>query len=533
MNENKISFRLKPQLWFLIASATGLLLHLAWFPNGVTYLIFIALIPLFYIDQYVEKKRLTLFSLYFTGFFLFHLLSGWWMYSSTIAGSLLAHLFNATYMALVFTAWSFVKKLWRSSIVQLIVLMVLWLTFEFLHQNWELAWPWFTLGNVFAAKTDWIQWYSITGSLGGSAWVIAVNGLLFLILKNFFHGNKSKCLVLIVSSLIVILIPVTLSFQMKENMDLTYGRRINVLIVQPNIHPTKEKFAGMTADQQLTKALNIMKIGLTNETELIIFPETMLVDALDEELLNTSEQIGLIEKLTENISVPVLTGAFTKRFKAWHSTDASAVVNDSVPYVLYNSALLIQKEQIQVYHKQRLVPLVEKQPFFSVMKPLRSFVEKSGGFFGRYGTHNDSSIFHLNDSTELQPVICFESAFGLTPSSPKMLPGLIVIITNDGWWSSAGGYKQHLQLARLRAIETGKWIVRSANTGVSAVIDPFGQIQAQSIYGSAETIIFDVPLITHSTFYSLNRKYMDSAPLWLSLLIFGVIWIRKIIFKKS
>ncbi|HQQ12106.1 MAG TPA: nitrilase-related carbon-nitrogen hydrolase, partial [Bacteroidales bacterium] len=142
------------------------------------------------------------------------------------------------------------------------------------------------------------------------------------------------------------------------------------------------------------------------------------------------------------------------------------------------------------------VPLVEKQPFQWLMQPLRNYVESSGGFFGSYGTYNEKRTFLLNDSVFVRPVICFESAFPVfSEAVSEGKYGFMAIITNDGWWQSRGGYYQHLMLARLRAIESGMWVVRSANTGVSAVIDPRGNIRAQCDYGTAGAFFFEIPLM--------------------------------------
>jgi apolipoprotein N-acyltransferase len=443
------------------------------------------------------------------------------MYSSTIIGSLLAHIFNSAYMALVFVCWAFVCRFIHSKSAQLFMLISFWLGFEFLHHYWELAWPWFTLGHVFAAKTSWIQWYSFTGSLGGSAWVLIVNGLFYLSLMCFLNRKFRKGLLNASLAVSLIVLPVVISFQMVST-NTSGNDAVNVLIVQPNIHPQKEKFAGMSPEKQLERAIKVMETGLKKNTDLIVFPETMLVEAVNEEQMQSSPLVGMLkESIPDGADAAILTGAFTKRTKDWDKSDSKARIIDSVTFVLYNSALLIKKESISVYHKSRLVPLVEKQPFHRLMLPLRKFIERSGGFFGSYGTFNENEVFYLNDSIPLSPVICFESAFGNYTAASAGKSSFIIIITNDGWWSSRGGYMQHLQLARLRAIESRRWVVRCANTGVSAVIDEYGNIRNEAKYMTGETISQTIPLRTESTFYSLHHQKIEMTPLLISLL-FGL-----------
>lgn len=517
---------------FLATSSGGILLFLAWYPDGITVLSFLALIPFFYLSATKDYQPLERFTWLFSGFFLFHLLAAWWMYSSTIIGSLLAHIFNSAYMALVFLGWALARKFIPSKPAQLFMLLSFWLGFEFLHHYWELAWPWFTLGHVFAAKTSWVQWYSYSGSLGGSAWLLIVNGIFYMSLIYFFSKNIKKGMLYAVLAVSLIVLPLILSYQMVSNNSSAQDS-INVLIVQPNIHPQKEKFAGMSPEKQLERAINVMHKGLDINTDLIIFPETMLVESVNEKGLQNNRFIRMLENsIPSGSDAALLTGAFTKRTEAWDISDRKALISDSVSFVLYNSALLIQKDSISVYHKSRLVPLVEKQPFHRLMLPLRNFIERSGGFFGSYGTFNKSDIFYLSDSIALSPVICFESAFGNYTAASARKSSFIVIITNDGWWSSSGGYKQHLQLARLRAIESRRWVVRCANTGVSAVIDEYGNIHKEAKYMTEETISQTIPLLTESTFYSLHHKKIEMTPLVIGLL-FGLVIVFRYFTQKN
>lgn len=517
---------------FFVSFFGGILLFLAWYPNGTTVLIFLALIPFFYLSSSKTFHPLNLFTSLFFGFFLFHLLAAWWMYSSTIAGSLMAHVFNAGYMAIVFLTWAYVHRFIASKTLQLLVIISFWLSFEYLHHHWELAWPWFTLGHVFAAETTWIQWYRITGSLGGSAWILTVNGILYLGFVSLLERKYINSLLLTSLAVSVVFIPIVISGQMKSG-SYSETNFLNVLIVQPNIHPQKEKFAGMSPAQQLERAIKLMQKDINVNTDLVVFPETMLIESINEKNPESNAFIQTLRNsMPQNRDVAIFTGAFTKKTEDWAIADSKALITDSIPFVLYNSALLITKESISIYHKNRLVPLVEKQPFHRMMLPIREFIEEAGGFFGSYGTFNERRNFQLNDSVILSPLICFESAFGNYSAGAAMNSGFIVLITNDGWWSSSGGYKQHLQLARLRAIETGRWVVRCANTGVSSVIDARGNIQIATTYMNEETISYKIPIINKSTFYSLHHKKMEILPLLLSLLFGGLVGFRNFWAKR-
>lgn len=507
----------------LLAFASALLLFLTWTPIAFTVLGFIAFVPLFFLSEKAQKQDYFAGGYYFLSFFLFHLLAGWWMYSSTIVGSLMAHFFNAFMMMLVLLAWDRLKRRVKNEGLKGLMLVTLWLGYEVLQQHWDLAWPWFSLGNLWAAQPEWVQWYSFTGVAGGSLWVLVVNITVFHFLKTTFQKQTLNGVTLMVVLLVFVFVPILISKQFKPRSE--YNRSLQVLIVQPNIHPQKEKFTGLSAQAQVQRAIAVAKSNRFPKADLVVFPETMLVDAVDENNPESSVLLQMLrDSLLGNETNTVLTGAFSKRFNNWSIADNEAVVNDSIPYVLYNSALLIQEKTLQIYHKQKLVPLVEKQPFQQWMRPLQKYVEQSGGFFGRYGSNNRQQYLLENDSTVIVPLICFESAFSTDiPFSGRNTSSLMVLITNDGWWSSSGGYLQHVALARLRAIETGLWVARCANTGVSAVIDPNGNIVQSAAYGHEATLFAEIPLLKPDTFFIQHQKIIQLFPLF--LLVISVFWL--------
>jgi len=130
----------------------------------------------------------------------------------------------------------------------------------------------------------------------------------------------------------------------------------------------------------------------------------------------------------------------------------------------------------QYYHKSMLVPGVETLPKFLLF--LGPLFEQLGGTAGGYARQEIRTPVPVKDHYVIAPAICYESIYGEFLSEYiKKGSNLIVIITNDGWWGNTPGHQQHLAYARLRAIETRKWVVRSANTGISAFVNPLGDIE--------------------------------------------------------
>jgi apolipoprotein N-acyltransferase len=124
-----------------------------------------------------------------------------------------------------------------------------------------------------------------------------------------------------------------------------------------------------------------------------------------------------------------------------------------------------------------LVTGVEKMPHKELLSFLENLVVELGGTMRGNGTQDYRDAFvSPQDGTRVAPVICWESVFGeyVTHYVSDAGANFLFIITNDGWWRDTPGYKQHNSYARLRAIETRRSVARSANTGISSLIDQRG-----------------------------------------------------------
>jgi apolipoprotein N-acyltransferase len=394
---------------------------------------------------------------------------------------------------------------------------------EYMHTIWAPAWPWFPLGNGLAENTDWIQWYAFTGVQGGSLWILCINWLLYQTIR---YGMKQEWKQASwFSAAIVLLTLGPLSFSnYLQNQNLQEAS-YPVAIVQPNINPRTEKFNGLTEQEQVGRTLQLISSTDFTGRRIVIFPETFLTNPINEDSVFFSVSLqNITSHFIEFQPISLIMGAFTKLDSSRAIYDQDALVGKKNPYVLYNSAILLNEKDTLIYHKMKLLPLVEKQIFMPLLMPFRDYIEKSGAYFGSYGIYNEYDKFLLSDSIIAAPVICFESVFGAYTAERvlKNDADFIVLITNDGWWSSDGGYLQHLAYARLRCIETGKWMVRCANTGVSAIIDNHGTIMQKTKYGEATVLMGKVGMNKESpTFYTRNGDLIGKYAL-ISLIVFFV-----------
>jgi apolipoprotein N-acyltransferase len=533
------------QLYFL-SLLTGLLLTFAWFPHGLIPLIFIGFVPLLIIEKTIASNpykyhSLLLFLCTYSAFLVWNILTTWWVKNASLGGAALAILSNSLLMTMVFILFHNVKKRIGEK-WQYFLFISFWITWEFFHLHWDLSWPWLTLGNVFADTREWVQWYEYTGVFGGGLWILIINSLIascFTIdnLKLNFKITRNKKLVLVGILVIPILISFLITANYKQQTDKK--KQYPIVIVQPNIDPYNEKFTGSPIEQ-LNKMLQLAAQKTDSTTEYLIFPETALVEEIWEQELEQSSSIQLLRKFLKNYpNLKIIIGASTAKVYAAGETRSATsrkFTNDDGYYDSYNTALQLDNNgSIQVYHKSKLVPGVEKLPFPIIFQYLGDVAIDLGGTSGSLGMQEERTAFTApNRNFKVAPVICYESIYGeYVGEYINNGANFIAIITNDGWWGDTPGYKQHLKYGALRAIETRQWIARSANTGTSCFITPMGEIEQATHWWVPAVIAGKIEMSTTPTFYTRCGDYIARTAMILSLLLIIYSWsIRFRIIKK-
>ncbi len=393
-------------------------------------------------------------------------------------------------------------------------LVCFWIAYEYLHQSWDLAFPWMNLGNGFAEAHYLVQWYEYTGVYGGTLWVLLSNILAFEIWRMIRTGSdKRKILILSVSEAALILIPVTVSliiyFGYKEKPNPA-----NVVVVQPNIDPY-EKFGKLSAADQIERLIILSDSVAQNNTEYIIWPETAISRATEEKSFRSDENFIRIQNFMNRYKNGNLISGI-ESFALYDTAQTETArfdQNTGLYFDVFNAAVLIENSgTLQFYHKSKLVPGVEQTPFSNSLSFLKPAFAAFGGSSGSYGRQNEPSVFYSQSGIGSAPVICYESIWGeYVARYIKKDAQFIAIITNDGWWGNTSGKDQHLQYAKLRAIETRRWVARSANTGISAFIDQKGDIVKRSTWWKSTAIKQDINLNTGLTFYVKHGDYLAKA----------------------
>src|ERR1700712_334247 len=204
---------------------SGLLLWIAWPPTPYSsFLLFIGFVPMLVaieniIQSTYTKKGKKIFGITFLGFFIWNILSVYWVYNSikTIGAvvavpiSLIPYSLGPLLMSTAFWLYYRLRLVARPGL-GLAGLVCFWTGYEYLHQTWALNFPWMTLGNGFAASHQWIQWYEYTGVYGGTIWVMLVNILAFLIYDRLRRSDgKKHRLKLIIAFVLVLVLPMAFS----------------------------------------------------------------------------------------------------------------------------------------------------------------------------------------------------------------------------------------------------------------------------------------------------------------------------------
>ena len=322
--------------------------------------------------------------------------------------------------------------------------------FEFLRAKLFTGFPWLMPSMVLSSNEYLIQIFSFVGSFTANLCIFSISVLPFI----FTSSIKSKYFI---SSLLFIPIMTLLflGFFRFYNRDIKNVDNQLITLVQPNIEQ-KQKWNIETRSSNLKK---LMKLSRQNAfkfkdfNRIIIWPETSFEGSIPSEM-----------NLLSNISKQILTNPKAILVVGLLREEANKLFN-SLVFLNSNGDIIYQ------YDKIHLVPFGEYIPFRSNFRKMANFLSLKD-----FSSGNVKGNIRLKGFGEILNLICYEILF--TEDIIARLSentNLLINVTNDAWFGKTFGPYQHLTLAKIKAVELGIPLARVANTGISALISPYGE----------------------------------------------------------
>ena len=342
----------------------------------------------------------------------------------------------------------------------------LWVTMEWLRGILFSGFPWMLSGYALTPYSGILQMAVWTGVYGLSFLATSVNTL---IAYGVLRRQKAWAAAAAAIVLIAWLLPIA---NEKLSNDPVAVRLVqtNISLDQPWKRPESD---------ELLNELAALSTRDTAKPKLVVWPETPAPFYLNGDREFRARMQGIARKLGAYFLVGYI---------------------DAIGEGPSNSAGLIgpNGDQISRYDKIHLVPFGEYVPF----KRLLFFAESLTRQVGEFVPGTDYVLSDV-DGHKISTAICYESIFpDLVRQFVKRGSELIVVITNDGWFGESSAPYQHLRMAVLRAVENRRWVARTANTGISAIIDPYGRIETQTPIGVRTIVDGTANFRTDRTFYT-------------------------------
>lgn len=501
--------------WTLSISA-GILLGLSYPPVPLPFLIFAAFLLIFRIINLSDSAREAAYKVY-PAFLIWNIITTYWLVMATLAGGVAAILANAAVMTIPVMLQYKVQRQnlppWFIALLQ----TAFWLSYEYLHHLWDLAWPWLAVGNAWANVPQLVQYISVTGYWGISFWVIFTTALAYQYLKKPTYSLKYATIgILFVFPLWSVLTTVLSNTTGADDVH-------EVVVVQPNFDSYEPSGGFDSAQQSNNHLMSLTDSVITENTQLIVWPE----NAVQNQILNIDGYRNFSDRTKEQLKSYVnkqnstlITGATFLEFYE-NNIPALTYRDQRGNYLPFNAALgFYSNKKMEAYRKHNLVPIVERIPFVHFLNAIDIFGWVDWNEIQGYGKGHHPDQFSVN-GTATPALICYDSVFpNWILNYVRNGAGYLTIITNDGWWGDTSGHIQHFAYARLRAIEFDRWIVRSANNGISGIITPDGSIEVKTPYRETTAFNYKVPVLTSQTLYT---RFGDWVPYFMiTLSIFGI-----------
>lgn len=374
---------------------------------------------------------------------------------------------------------------------------IAWVLLEYLRGIALTGFPWSFLAHSQHNFPAFIQVASITGTYFISFLIAAINCLILFV---FLKRPISKFFITVVC----IMVSATIIYGITRLRE-TQEANLTTAIIQGNIRQDVKWDDAFKIKTISIYYHNTVRNG--SNVDFIVWPETALPLVFNEEVYVNQ----VIKTIPPLVNSPLLFGTI------WKDRNGN----------LYNSSYVLGKngDVNGIYNKEHLVPFGEYTPLIRYLPFLQKITAQGAGFASGEG---HAPI--ITSTGKVGILICYEGVFPyITNETVRKGAQFLVNLTNDAWYERTSAAFQHLAFYVFRAIETDRYVLRAANTGISAIIDPRGRITKRTPIFQEQVLKGNFALRDTTTFYV---RYSDYFILMVFLLLIVVITIQ-VIRKKT
>ncbi len=482
--------------------------------------VFIILIPLFAFAVQQPLKRAVLHTYLFS--FTASLTQFYWLTNVVAEGLyhlvLLGMMVTAAIVGLFYLALGMGFRFIREQYPRwyIAVYPAFFILIEWLRSVGEIAFPWNHIGYAFISLLPIAQTASITGVYGLSLFAVVGNILIFELLESY---NKSwviaqKWIHIAVFALMMALLAGWGAHRMQQHAQV--GEPVRAAMIQPNIDQFNWGNNSMDTSLAVTESLLVEASG--HNPDFYVLSESALFCYVERRRYVRLK----VRDWVDTLQRPLIFG----------SLHLERNETKNLGYDVYNTAFFADSgtKQFQRYYKMRLVPGSEAMPFQGAF-PILSRLNLGSADFSR-GT--DPTIFAIDDQVRAGPFICYEIIFpDLVRERVLHGANVLINITNDGWFGKSTAPYQHAAMARMRTIENGVPLIRTANSGISMAVDACGRMLGKTGLYERSIEIASVKPGTGRTLYTRFGDWPLQASL--ALVIIALIGVagRKLTFRKE
>jgi apolipoprotein N-acyltransferase len=370
-----------------------------------------------------------------------------------------------------------------------------WVSLEYLRGAGLLGgFPWIPLGNTMVTLLPVAQLASVGGVYALTLFVALVNAGFALVIVS---GPRAQRAALAATVALVAVVAVWGGARLSANTLVAGGPPFKVGLVQANIAQV-DKWDAAKAGQIVERYLQMTRRAVAEGAELVLWPESATPFIFDEEPAGEA----LVRGIVQSTGVPLLFG-----------TDE---VERGARNQYFNSAVMLDTggATAAVYRKMHLVPFGEYVPLKDLLFFVQPLVESVSDFSpGQFVTMLPV------DGHMMSTAICYEVTYpSLMREAVRQGSELLTTITNDAWYGESSAPFQHFEMAAMRSIEQGRYLVRAANTGITGIIDPYGRVLARTRLNEATVVVGEVRFVQDKTLYATMGDSVAHAAIALTAL---------------